>query len=211
MIATPACIKTLLELAASDASIGVIRPVSPHMDCSRERQIAPPAALPLRDERDINVLSSFVARYHGLSTQEPTVFIGDAMLITRTAIDRIGVFDTRFFGFMGDIDYGVRARRAELRVVTALGAWLYHEGSGTRKNTAATAGADAENALGRKLDEQVAVAWERFRQKWDLTLPTTFDQSSREPMLRLLTATPATTFDLREQPLAIDPAVWDVR
>jgi GT2 family glycosyltransferase len=211
MMITPACIKTLMELAASDARIGVIRPVSPHMDCSRERQIVPPASLPLRDQRDVNAFASLIARYHGLTLQEPTLLIGDAMLITRGAIERIGVFDTRFFGFMGDIDYGVRARRSGLRVVTALGAWLYHEGSGTRKNTAATAGAEAENLLGRKLDEQVAVAWEQFRQKWDLTLPATFGEISRETMARLLTATPASTFDVREPPLAIDPAVWDVR
>ena len=214
MIVPPACIKTLMELAASDAAMGVIRPVSPHMDCSRERQLAPPAGMPLRDPSDVNAFARLVARLNGLSWHEPTLFIGDAMLITRAAIDCIGVFDTKFFGFMGDIDYGVRARRAGLRVVTALGAWLYHAGSGTRKETAATAGAEAEVTLGSKLDEQVAVAWRQFREKWDpVGLPATFDQTSRDPMMRIQTKTmtaASPTADVRIAPLEIDPSIWDL-
>jgi len=211
MVIAPACIRALLETAASDASIGVIRPVSPHMDCSRERQVTVPSTTPLREQRDVNAFSSFIARYHGTAVQEPTFFIGDAMLITRGAIERIGVFDTRFFGFMADIDYGVRARRAGLRVVTALGAWLYHEGSGTRKNTAKTAGVAAEESLARRLKAEVETAWAAFRQKWDPALPDDFQKITKEQMARLIAAPPASQFELREPPLAMDPSIWDVR
>ena len=133
------------------------------------------------------------------------------MLITRGAIERIGVFDKRFFGFMADIDYGVRARRAGLRVVTALGAWLYHEGSGTRKNAAKTAGEAAEEQLVRQINAEVATAWQLFRQKWEPSLPDDFQKITKEQMARLIASPPATQFELREAPLAMDPAVWDVR
>jgi len=211
MVVAPACIRALLATAASDETIGVIRPVSPHMDCSRERQIAVPPATPLRDQRDVNHFSSFIARYHGTAVHEPTMFIGDAMLITRAAIDRVGVFDTRFFGFMADIDYGVRVRRAGMRVVTALGAWLYHEGSGTRKNTAKTVGAAAEEQLVRQINAEVVTAWDVFRQKWETSLPDDFQKVTKEQMARLIAAPPASDFPLRQPPLEMDPAVWDVR
>src|SRR5688572_30452105 len=198
MIVTPACIKALLEVAASDATIGVVRPVSPHMDCSHERQVDLPAGMPPRDEHDLNLFAGYVARSHRLEVHEPTLFIGDAMLITPAARQRVGVFDTRFFGFMSDIDYGVRCRRAGLRVVTALGAWLYHQGSGTRKSTAAAAGAAAEQELARQFKEQVATAWEAFRRKWDPTLPDNFENVTREQMARLIAAPPASAFELRQ-------------
>ena len=209
MIVTTACVRALLEVAASDASVGVVRPVSPHMDCSRERQVAPPPNLSARNDRDLNAFAAYVARYHGLAVHEPTLFIGDAMLITPAARERVGVFDTRFFGFMADIDYGVRVRRAGLRVVTALGAWLYHEGSGTRKSTAAGEGADAERELARRLDDEVSSAWAVFRAKWDPSLPDDFQQITKERMARLIAAPPASTFDLYQPPLAPDPAVWE--
>jgi hypothetical protein len=132
------------------------------------------------------------------------------MLITPAARERVGVFDTRFFGFMADIDYGVRVRRAGLRVVTALGAWLYHAGSGTRKSTAATVGSDAERELARQFGEQVRAAWDAFRRKWDPTLPDDFEKISKEQMARLITSPPASGFDLRQPPLPADPAVWEM-
>ncbi|MEA2736223.1 MAG: hypothetical protein QOE14_2674, partial [Humisphaera sp.] len=106
MVVTPACIKTLLEVAASDATIGIVRPISTHMDCARHTELAPPAGTPLRDGGDVAAFSKMVARLRGLETDYPLLLVGDAMLIRRAVIDRIGVFDTRFFGFMADIDYG---------------------------------------------------------------------------------------------------------
>ena len=208
MIVTPACVKTLLEVVASDASIGVVRPVSSHMDCSRHSELSPSAGTPLRSGSDVAKFSRYVAAYRGLAVEEPAVFVGDAMLITRDAIDRIGVFDTRFFGFMADIDYGVRARRAGLRVVTALGAWLYHEGSGFRKSTMADAGAEAESRLVQQIQLDTAAACEIFRQKWDLTLPAHFKQLDGPHLARLMRM--PISFDLRQPPIDIDPQVCEV-
>src|SRR5688500_6319930 len=42
MIVAPACITTLLAVASSDATIGIVRPVSPHMDCTRHHQVVLP-------------------------------------------------------------------------------------------------------------------------------------------------------------------------
>src|SRR5439155_11059883 len=107
------------------------------------------------------------------------MLIGDAMLVKRAVIDRIGVFDTRFYAYMADIDYGVRLHRAGFRHAIARGAWLHHEGEGTAKETAATGGATMPEYSRRMLAE-VAAAYEQFRQKWGGdNLPPTFREMKR--------------------------------
>jgi len=56
-------------------------------------------------------------------------WIGDAMLVRREVIAKIGGMDPRFYGYWADIDYGVRVQRAGWRHGIAAGAWLHHSGS----------------------------------------------------------------------------------
>lgn len=210
MVLAPACVQTLLAVAQSDARIGIIRPVSPHMDNAKEHQIAPPARTPLRNTAEVAAFSRYVARYHGVTVAEPPLFIGDAMLITRAVIDRVGVFDTRFRGFMADIDFGVRARRSGFRVVAAPGAWLHHEGAGLRKHVARTTGADAEKQLVHQIESDAAAAWQLFREKWDLSLPVEGKELTTAQIRRLHEAPPAAQFDMRQPPIAIDLEVCEV-
>jgi GT2 family glycosyltransferase len=205
MIVTPDCVRTLLETVATDDTIGVIRPVSRHMDGAANLRLEPP--LPLRDGADVVSFSRVDAQLFGREVAEWSVFIGDAMLITRRCIDRIGVFDTRFYGFMADIDYGLRAQHAGFRVVIARGAWLHHEGAGFRKATAATAGAEAERAAGRRFMEESTAAWEVFRQKWDETLPR--ERGGNFPSERLR-GIAQLRFNLYQPPLALDPEICQV-
>ena len=45
-------------------------------------------------------------------------------------LDKVGTFDPRYFGYFGDIDFGLRVQRGGLKMVCAKGAWLWHEGAG---------------------------------------------------------------------------------
>ena len=210
MIVPPACVATMLALVASDARIGLIRPVSGHMDLAPDQELMFPPELRFASAADCAAYARFVARYHGLAVGAPPLFIGDAFLVTRGALDTIGVFDTRFYGFMGDIDFGVRARRSGIRCVTAHGAWLYHPGSGLRKQVAETAGAAVEQALARRFESEAAVAWRLFREKWDLSLPEVPDHLSAEHVKSLHLSPPASVFEMRQPPLAIDPQICEV-
>jgi GT2 family glycosyltransferase len=210
MVVPPACVRTLLAAVQSDPRVGIARPVSQHMDGESQLLIKPPPGTPLRDTNEVAAFSRFVARYHGLRIFEPALLIGDAMLITRACIDRIGVFDTRFFGFMGDVDYGVRARRSGFTFVTAPGAWLHHEGSGFRKDTARAAGTEAEKQLADQISADAAAAWQLFRQKWDPTLPAAGRKLTAAQVKHLYEAPPASQFDMRQAPIAIDPVVCEV-
>ena len=51
---------------------------------------------------------------------------GDAFAVSRRAIDRIGGFDTRYFGYFGDVDYGIRCRSSGLLDVVSTRAFAYH-------------------------------------------------------------------------------------
>jgi len=125
-------------------------------------QLPPPAT---ETFNDVAAFAQQVRDQHGGEAVDWPMLIGDAMYVTRAAIDRIGVFDTRFYGFMSDIDYGIRLHRAGFRHVIARGAWLSHEGNGTAKATAAAGGMDVRQQ-GQAMLDLVAAAYEQFRLKW---------------------------------------------
>lgn len=182
MILTPDCIEELHDRSRADATAGVLRPTSAHMDWARAHAVAPPE--PPRTMNDVFATSAAVrARSRGQVVDWP-MLIGDAMWVTRATLDRIGVFDTRFYGFWADIDYGVRLHRAGLRHAIARGAWLHHEGNGANKESAAAAG----RPIGDKQQEVLELArsaYELFRGKWDPTLPADFKAIRRADFDRL--------------------------
>src|SRR5688572_25695713 len=98
MIVTPKCITTMLEVAELIPKAGVVRPASGHMDGS---QFAMPSPFPIRTMDDAWSFARLMHRYFGNRAFTEATFTGDAMLIRRDVIDRIGVFDPRYFGFLG--------------------------------------------------------------------------------------------------------------
>jgi GT2 family glycosyltransferase len=52
-----------------------------------------------------------------------------AVLISRVAVEKIGVLDEEFFCYYEDIDWGVRCRRSGMRTVLHPNPLVYHEGS----------------------------------------------------------------------------------
>jgi GT2 family glycosyltransferase len=182
MVITADCVRTLLLLASLHPEYGVIRPTSGHMDGASDFACRPP--WPVRDVRDVVEFSAYVGEYQGTRATATEYLIGDAMLVTRQALDRAGTFDTRFRGFLADIDFGLRVQRSGLQVVTAHGAWLHHEGSGFTKDAVQRKGVTAEAVNRRNLADVVA-AYEKFRDKWDPTLPLAYPGLDELPFDRL--------------------------
>jgi GT2 family glycosyltransferase len=178
MLLTPGCAAALNEQVKSDSTIGIVRPVSEHMDWAKTFVTLPPR--PIENLLDASAFAAQVRRERGNEAVEWPMLIGDAMLIRAEVIARIGVFDPRYYGFMGDIDYGVRAARAGFRHVIARGAWLHHDGAGTAKTTG-----DAL-AQGEGLQRLVESAYAEFRAKWgESNLPPHFRDMRREHFLAL--------------------------
>ena len=132
MIITPNCLNTLIAVIESEPEIGAVRTTSNYSDCLQEFKIVSP--LLLRNYDDIWNFSTFVSQYYELNYQEHDVFVGDLFLVKREVIDKIGYFDRQFWGYYGDVDFGIRLRKAGFKIVTAQGAWLYHLGAGHLKN-----------------------------------------------------------------------------
>jgi GT2 family glycosyltransferase len=173
MMITPSFLVTVLGVAALDDSYGIVRGTSVHTDSHPEHTLHPPISL--RSYDDILRFSEMVAAINGLHHVEDQVLSGDAVLISRRLIDRIGVLDTRFFGYFGDIDYGLRAHLAGYKLVCAKGAWLHHDGAGHLKREA-KGNDEYFNIVHARRMALVSSAYTEFRGKWSTDLPERYSE-----------------------------------
>ena len=175
MMVTPTFIQALLLVSSLSRDFGIVRGTSNYTDSHPEHRVEPKERP--KDFREVDNFSRSVFNANGCGYVEDRMLSGDAILLKRELIDRIGVLDLRFFGYFGDIDYGMRAHLAGFKLVCAKGAWLFHEGSGHVKNEMARQSITLEQARDRRM-ALVEKAYAEFRQKWDPTLPYRHGQAA---------------------------------
>ena len=171
MLITPQFFTAVLGVAALSRDFGIVRGTSNYCDSHPEHAVVPPDFLRRYD--DVASFSQAVMGIKGLAFTEDSVLSGDAVLISRSLIDRIGVLDLRFFGYFGDVDYGLRAHLAGFKLVCAKGAWLWHKGAGHVKADAARQKQEFEILHAERM-KLVDSAYQMFRQKWDPGLPAAY-------------------------------------
>ena len=172
MLITPYFFAAVLEVAALDPRFGVVRGTSNYADSHPEHTVVPPNSA-LRYE-DIANFSRQRFETEGIGFAEVELLSGDAVLISRSLVNDIGVLDLRFFGYFGDLDYGMRAHLAGYKIVCAKGAWLWHEGAGHVKAAARAANLDL-SVMSKRRMQLVQAAYAEFRGKWDETLSEKYD------------------------------------
>lgn len=207
MLLTAEYVRTLLAVAASSDAIGLVRGTSPFVDCFPEYCIRPPVQIRTFD--DLDAFARFIAEYHGMATTEDRLLTGDSMLIKREVFDRIGVFDPRYFGYFGDIDFGLRLQRAGFKMVCAKGAWLWHEGQGAYKDQARATETDYA-VIHKKRMEVVNAAYQAFRAKWDVLMPPNYGGVGKIDFDRLRTIAAPADGEF-QPPITPDPAICEVR
>ena len=168
MMVTPTFIQALLLVSSLSRDFGIVRGTSNYTDSHPEHCVEPKERL--KDFRAVDDFSRNVFNSAGCRYVEDRILSGDAILLKRELIDRIGVLDLRFFGYFGDIDYGMRAHLAGFKLICAKGAWLFHEGSGHVKNEMAQQAMNLEQAREHRM-ALVEQAYAEFREKWDPALP----------------------------------------
>lgn len=173
MLITPQFFTAVLGVAALSQNFGIVRGTSNYCDSHPEHAVVPPDILRRYD--DVASFSQAMFGIKGLAFTEDSVLSGDAVLISRALIDRIGVLDLRFFGYFGDVDYGLRAHLAGFKLVCAKGAWLWHKGAGHVKADAAKTKQDF-SILHTERMKLVDSAYQAFRQKWDPALPAAYSK-----------------------------------
>jgi len=176
MFVTTSFIQALLLVSSLSREFGIVRGTSNHADSHPEHTVVPekmPKSYKEIDDYSRGAFSSHACRY-----EEDQVLSGDAVLIKRALVERIGVMDLRFFGYFGDIDYGMRAHLAGFKLVCAKGAWLYHEGSGHVKSESKRRPETAFEELHRRRMAMVNVAYQEFRRKWNVETPADYSDVS---------------------------------
>ena len=168
MLVTPTFLQALFAVAQRSPLIGIVRGTSNHTDSHPEHQvplIPAPKAYP-----EVDAFSRNIFRQYGNNFVEDQLLSGDAILIQRPLIQRIGVLDLRFFGYFGDVDYGLRAQLAGFRLACAKGAWLFHQGGGHIHQEVALEKRSIDEVMARRF-AMVDAAYQEFRKKWTISTP----------------------------------------
>jgi GT2 family glycosyltransferase len=172
MVVTPTFMEALLLVSALSRDFGVVRGTSNYTDSHPEHVVIAPEGTKTYQERE--AFSKSVFNANGCRYTEDRLLSGDAILITRALVERIGVLDLRFFGYFGDVDYGMRAHLAGFKLVCAKGAWLYHEGSGhIKREVETTRGATLAARQAARM-QLVDKAYQELRAKWNIQNPASF-------------------------------------
>ncbi|MER3512999.1 MAG: glycosyltransferase family 2 protein [Chloroflexota bacterium] len=121
----PECVARLVSVLEADPRIGVIGPMVYTWEEGRVISSAG-GAIDWWHADAINVGMGEVDR--GQYQARPVDFInGCGLMITRKAIERVGLLDERYFMYWEEADWCVRIRRAGFRVHFDPGAWMRHK------------------------------------------------------------------------------------
>jgi GT2 family glycosyltransferase len=206
MFVTSAWLRSILATAALDPSFGIVRGTAEYVDSHPEHCVVPPYQA--RSPQDWIEFSEFIARSIGLVHTVDQLLSGDAVLIKRSLLDRIGTFDRRYYGYFGDLDFGIRAQRAGFKLVCAKGAWLRHHGAGYVRAEMAASQESQEQSFTRRM-QVVQAAYSLFRQKWDPALPENYTNSDAINFDKIRKAQKPKGFDHIEF-MKDDPALLDI-
>jgi GT2 family glycosyltransferase len=169
MLVTPTFIEGLMLVSSLSRDIGIVRGTSNYTDSHIEHKVEPQQ--PLKTYQDIEAFSRNIFAANGCRWVEDQLLSGDAILLKRSLVDRIGVLDLRFFGYFGDMDYGARAMMAGFKLVCAKGAWLFHEGSGHVKHEMQQDAAITFDVARDRRMALVEAGYGEFLRKWQVEAP----------------------------------------
>ncbi len=169
MLVTPSFLEALLLVSSLSRDIGIVRGTSNYTDSPPEHQVEPPD--PVKTYPDVENFSRNQFNLKTCTYVEDNLLSGDAVLVKRSLVERIGVLDLRFFGYFGDVDYGLRTQLAGFKLVCAKGAWLYHEGAGhVKRQLERDKQAKFEDLYAKRM-ALVEAAYQEFRSKWHIDGP----------------------------------------
>lgn len=161
---TPDYLREILAVARADERHGIVRGCSNFVDNGK-------ATHNLNLTRPLGNFQELFAIGKAVAEQAPGQYLiddfltGDAFLISRAVLEKIGTIDTRYFGYFADHDLGVRAQIAGFELVLARGAFAFHQN-----------GANFDYLPAAERERKVAERWARVNRGWE-----TFKASHRLP------------------------------
>jgi GT2 family glycosyltransferase len=122
----PSYLRALLHAADRQPACGILRGCSNFVDNDSPAHNVATPPLPTRRAR-FAFAAAIATRHASMPPADERYLVGDAFLVTRALLQRIGTFDTRFVGYCADLDFGLRAQIAGYRVVLVPAAFAVHE------------------------------------------------------------------------------------
>ena len=127
-IVTPGWLDAMLAHLERDETIGIVVPTTNY--ANNEQRVA----VEYKDEHGMYAYAHQLQTENRGQSQEIRKAAGVCMLVRRSAIENVGLFDERFgIGNFEDDDYSLRARIAGYKIVLALDTFVHHEGGMTFK------------------------------------------------------------------------------
>jgi GT2 family glycosyltransferase len=126
ILVTPAYLRELLDIARTDPAFGIVRGCSNFVDNALETHNVPlPAATMSLDQLAV-FGEELASRFHAQFLFDDYL-TGDAFLVSRAVLEKIGTLDPMFYGYFADHDFGLRAQIAGFKLVLARAAFAAHK------------------------------------------------------------------------------------
>jgi GT2 family glycosyltransferase len=132
-VSRPDTLTRLIAVAEADPRIGLVSPVIYDPD-ARDQPLFCLAVFDPRARGVTQTENPVQARDWQEKCPDQVVLFGTALLIRRTLIETIGLFDERFFAYCEDVDYSLRSLRAGFINVGVAEAIVYHRYKQTTTN-----------------------------------------------------------------------------
>ncbi|MEB3335724.1 MAG: glycosyltransferase [Cyanobacteriota bacterium] len=176
IITTPYYFSTILHIAEVNPMAGLIRGSSNYVDNGL-------ASHNLQPINTINTLEDVfregrdVAGLFGDYCVEDPYLTGDAFMVSRGLIEKIGTYDPLFYGYFSDHDYGLRATIAGYSLLLAPGAYAYHMEHANYKHLNEE---EYQQKLMRRW-RRVMENWARFKMKYHMPVELEYNSTNDIP------------------------------
>ena len=160
---TPEYLKALIAVADSHPDCGIARGISNFVDNMKPEHSVDLSGS-INSLRDVHAIASKIYELNKDAAFEDEYLTGDAFLVKRELIDKIGTLDPLFYGYFADHDFGIRVHRAGYKLLVAKGAFAFHNQAANFEYL------DEENRM-KKLNarwSKVYENWARFKVKYHL-------------------------------------------
>ena len=171
---------TLIKVSEIDKSFGIVRGVSNFVDNGKERYNIRESWDNIKKMSDIFSYSKKIYKKNNKFFEEDYL-TGDAFLVKKDVINKIGYIDDIFFGFWADHDFSVRAKRAGFKLIVAQGAFAWHQ-------QAANFLYLDKQTLEKKKKERfklVDMNWKKFKKKYNLSKDLIYNNINLLPWNKL--------------------------
>jgi len=164
IIINPYFLDELIKISNTIENIGYARGVSNYVDTGLKNHNIDLSNFTSKDPNDIakEVFSKNKDSYF-----EEEYLCGDCFLVNRELLNKIGYFDSvNFKDYLGDLDFGLRAKAFDFKCIVSKGAFCYHHAGINFEYL-------SENERKIKLRRRNAYLmedWARFKIKYDLPI-----------------------------------------